>query len=287
MTNTSLFKGTKNILKENNVHLKRRLGQNYLIDDFKREKILNFGELNKNDRILEIGPGIGTLSLKIAEKVKKLTVVEQDVKIFNILSRRIDELGINNVELINNDALKVNFPKFNKTISNLPYKISSPITFKLLEHDFDLGILTYQKEFVLRMIGKVDTKNYSRLTAMLHFKTKIEFLDDLPPNSFFPQPKIQSMVIKLNPKKDEEFKKYEKEYTQVSKALFQHKNKKIMNALMDSRVVLGHEDKKEIRRFLDKISNDDNVNKLLNQRVIKTPPEKIFALSKQLKPLLK
>ncbi|MDR3290700.1 MAG: 16S rRNA (adenine(1518)-N(6)/adenine(1519)-N(6))-dimethyltransferase RsmA [Methanobrevibacter sp.] len=287
MSNISLFDETKNILKENNLSLKRSLGQNYLIDDFKREKILNFAQLNKNDEVLEIGSGIGTLSLKIAEKVKKLIAIEQDTKIFNILSKRVNEIGFNNIELINKDALKVDFPKFNKTVSNLPYQISSPITFKLLKYDFYLAILTYQKEFAMRMIGKVNTKNYSRLTAMLHFKVNIEFLDDLSPNSFFPQPKIQSSVIKLNPLFHEEFKRYEKEYSQISKAIFQHKNKKVMNSLIDSRIILGHSNKKEVHRFLDEISSDNEVNNLLNQRVIKTTPNDILILSKQLKSFLK
>ncbi|MDR3222698.1 MAG: 16S rRNA (adenine(1518)-N(6)/adenine(1519)-N(6))-dimethyltransferase RsmA [Methanobrevibacter sp.] len=287
MSNISLFDETKNILKENNLSLKRSLGQNYLIDDFKRKKILNFAQLNKNDEVLEIGSGIGTLSLKIAEKVKKLIAIEQDTKIFNILSKRVKEIGFNNIELINKDALKVDFPKFNKIVSNLPYQISSPITFKLLKYDFDLAILTYQKEFAIRMIGKVNTKDYSRLTAMLHFKANIEFLDDLSPNSFFPQPKVQSSVIKLSPLFNEEFKRYEKEYSQISKAIFQHKNKKVMNSLIDSRIILGHNNKKEVHKFLDEISSDNEVNNLLNQRVIKTTPNDIFTLSKQLKSFLK
>ncbi|GAA5819403.1 MAG: 16S ribosomal RNA methyltransferase A [Methanobrevibacter sp. CfCl-M3] len=287
MNNISLFNETKNILKENNISLKKVLGQNYLIDDFKRNKIINFADLNKNDEVLEIGSGIGTLSLKIAEKVKKLIAIEQDKKIFKILSKRIKDSRLNNVELINKDALKVDFPRFNKVVSNLPYQISSPITFKLLKYDFDFGILMYQKEFALRMIGKVNTKEYSRLTSMLHFKANIEFLDNLSPNSFFPSPKIYSSVIKLTPKFDKEFKKYEKEYSQVSKALFQHKNKKIINALIDSRVILGSTDKKEVQRFLDKISNNIEVKELLNQRVFKTSPVKILFLSKQLKLFLK
>ncbi|MDR2830367.1 MAG: 16S rRNA (adenine(1518)-N(6)/adenine(1519)-N(6))-dimethyltransferase RsmA [Methanobrevibacter sp.] len=287
MLNKNLFDETKNILKENKISLKRSLGQNYLIDCFKREKILDFARLNKNDEVLEIGSGIGTLSLKIAEKVKKLIAIEQDEKICNVLKQRIDKLGFNNIELINKDALSVNFPRFNKAVSNLPYQISSPITFKLLKHDFDLGILMYQREFGLRMIGEVNTKNYSRLTAMLHFKADLEFLDNLSPNSFFPKPKVHSAVIKLIPKEDKKFRKYEKEYIQVSKALFQHKNKKIRNALIDSRMILGYDDKEEVYRFLDKISNRNEIDKLLNQRVIKTSPGKIFNLSKRLKPFLK
>jgi 16S rRNA (adenine1518-N6/adenine1519-N6)-dimethyltransferase len=287
MNYVSLFQETKNILKENNISLKRSLGQHYLIDDFKREKILKFANLNKNDEVLEIGSGIGTLTLKIAEKVKKLIAIEQDTKIFNILNKRIDELAIENIELINADALKVDFPKFNKVVSNLPYKISSPITFKLLSHDFNFAILMYQNEFALRMNAKVNTKQYSRLTAMLHFKANIEFLNNLSPSSFFPQPKVHSRILKLTPKVDAEFKKYENEYIQTSKAIFQHKNKKIINALIDSRIGIGYNDKNELKNILNKIAINYEVNEVLNQRGIKTNPEEILFLSKHLKPFLK
>ena len=132
--------------------------------------------MTKNDTVLEIGPGIGTLTIKLAEEAKKVIAIEQDTAIFNILSERLENEGIDNVELINGDAVKVDFPPFNKIVSNLPYQISSPITFKFLNHDFDLAVLMYQKEFAERMNGKVGTKEYSRLSAMLYFKAKVDFL---------------------------------------------------------------------------------------------------------------
>ena len=94
----------------------------------------------------------------MAKKAKKVIAIEQDPKIFKIISERLKEEKIDNVELINDDALNVDFPKFNKIISNLPYQISSPITFKFLNYDFDLAILMYQKEFAERMNGEVGTK---------------------------------------------------------------------------------------------------------------------------------
>ncbi|MDR1721445.1 MAG: 16S ribosomal RNA methyltransferase A [Methanobrevibacter sp.] len=282
----SLFQETKQVLNDNGISLKRSLGQNYLIDDFKRKKIIDFANLNKEDVVLEIGPGIGTLSLKIAEKVKKLVVVEQDKKIFDILSKRIKAADLDNVELLNGDAVKIDFPNFNKVVSNLPYQISSPITFKLLDYDFDYGILTYQKEFASRMVGKVNTKEYSRLSAMLYFKGDIDFLEKLSPSAFFPKPKVDSSVIKLTPKKDKEFIEYEKEYSTISKAIFQHKNKKIRNALIDSRHILGYSDKNDIKGIFEELSNNDLFNKYLNSRTINTPPEDILRLSKLFKPYL-
>ena len=152
-TSQSLSKITKNILNQHGITLNKNLGQNYLIDKNKRNQIIGFGDVDKNDVVLEIGTGIGTLTIELAKKAKKVIAIEQDENICKILTKRLKDEKIDNVELINDDALKVDFPKFNKIISNLPYQISSPITFKFLEYDFDLAILMYQKEFADRMNG--------------------------------------------------------------------------------------------------------------------------------------
>ena len=142
----SLSKITKDILNQYGIKLNKNLGQNYLIDKNKRDQIINFGNITKDDVILEIGTGIGTLTIELAKRAKKVIAIEQDVKICEILTQRLKNEKIDNVELINDDALKIEFPKFNKIISNLPYQISSPITFKFLKYDFDLAVLMYQKE---------------------------------------------------------------------------------------------------------------------------------------------
>lgn len=282
----SLAKKTKKILQDNGIRLNKNLGQNYLIDDFKRKKIINYGNLTKDDVVLEIGPGIGTLTIELAKKSKKVIAIEQDTTIFNILEDRLKKEGITNVELINGDAVKVDFPEFNKIVSNLPYQISSPISFKFLEYDFDLAILMYQKEFADRMNGKVGTKQYSRLSAMLYYKADIEFLTKVSPESFIPSPKVDSAVIKLTPKEmdktitDEDYKIYSK----VVKALFQHKNKKARNALIDSRREIGIKDKKELKEILNNLEDENpNLKELLLERTIKLTPEKIMEISILLK----
>ena|GEM_PF-140730 len=334
-SNLSLARETKKILQSNKIRLNKNLGQNYLIDDFKRKKIIDFGNLHHEDVVLEIGPGIGTLTLEIAKKVKKVVAIEQDIAISKILKNRLKEESIGNVEIINKDALKIDFPRFNKIISNLPYQISSPITFKFLEYDFDLAILMYQKEFADRMIAKVGSKNYSRLSAMLYFKGKVEFLDNVSPESFIPKPKVTSSIVRLTPlSKDmknnlnngdnhgENFSRskiaideLDKEYSIICKALFQHKNKKIKNALIDSRHILGYDDKKEIRQILDEISGKNKklestgknkklestgknkklesteknkkLETILIQRTIATSPEEILKIANYLKHIIK
>ena len=113
----SLSKTTKDILSRHGIKLNKNLGQNYLIDKNKRDQIINFGDISKEDVILEIGTGIGTLTIELAKRAKKVIAIEQDKKIFEILAQRLEDEKIDNVELINDDALKVDFPPFNKIIS--------------------------------------------------------------------------------------------------------------------------------------------------------------------------
>ena len=281
-----MSKQTKDILNENGIKLNRNLGQNYLIDRNKRDQIIDFGDISKDDVILEIGTGIGTLTIELAKRAKRVIAIEQDSKISEILAKRLKTEKIDNVELINDDALKVDFPPFNKIISNLPYQISSPITFKFLDYDFDLAILMYQKEFAQRMNGEVGSKNYSRLSAMLYFKCDVEILSDVSCESFIPKPQIDSSVVKLTPKEnkipDDEFRIYSK----FTRALFQHRNKKIKNALIDSRHIIGNVDKKVLKKRLNGIE-DEMIIDYLKKRVVVLTPEEILFISQNLYPLFR
>jgi len=285
-TSQSLSKITKNILNQNGITLNRNLGQNYLIDKNKRDQIIGFGEITKDDVVLEIGTGIGTLTIELAKKARKVIAIEQDPRICEILARRLEKENIDNVELINDDALKVDFPPFNKIISNLPYQISSPITFKFLDYDFDLAVLMYQKEFAERMNGEVGSKNYSRLSAMLYFKCDVEKLTDVSCESFIPKPQIDSTVVKLTPKENkipiDEFRVYSK----FTRALFQHRNKKIRNALIDSRHIINNIDKKVLKKRLNAIE-DEELLEYLKRRVVVLTPEEILHISLKLHPLFK
>ena len=282
----SLSKITKDILNEHGIKLNKNLGQNYLIDKNKRDQIINFGNVTKDDVVLEIGTGIGTLTIELAKKAKKVIAIEQDEKICSILAKRLKDEKIDNVELINDDALKVEFPEFNKIISNLPYQISSPITFKFLNYDFDLAILMYQKEFAARMNGEVGTKDYSRLSAMLYFKCDVEKLTEVSNESFIPKPQIDSTVIKLTPKENTIDNDDFMIYSKFTKALFQHRNKKIRNALIDSRHIISNIDKKVLKKRLNEIE-DEKIQNYLKERVVVLSPEEILFISQKLNPIFK
>ena len=281
----SLSKQTKGILNQYGIKLNRNLGQNYLIDKNKRDQIIGFGDIKSDDVILEIGTGIGTLTLELAKRAKKVIAIEQDTNIANILKERLKKEKIDNVELINDDALDVDFPKFNKILSNLPYQISSPITFKFLNYDFDLAVLMYQKEFAERMTGQVGTKDYSRLSAMLYFRCDVETLTDVSAESFIPKPKVDSTVVKLTPKENKISEDDFKVYSNYTKALFQHRNKKIRNALIDSRHIICKLDKKQMKAKINAI-DDERLMGYLKKRVIALRPEEILFLSKEMNRIL-
>jgi len=281
----SLSKVTKNILNQYGIKLNKNLGQNYLIDKNKRDQIINFANLSKEDTVLEIGTGIGTLTIELAKRAGKVIAIEQDSNIAKVLQQRLKDENIDNVELINDDALNVDFPKFNKIVSNLPYQISSPITFKFLNYDFDLAILMYQKEFARRMNGAVGSKDYSRLSAMLYFKCDVETMTDVSSESFIPKPKVDSSVVKLTPKENKISQEDFKVYSNFTKALFQHRNKKIRNALIDSRHIICKLDKKEMKEKINNIDSEE-LNEYLKKRVIAIEPEEILFLSKELNSIL-
>lgn len=261
---------TITLLKKYNIKLDKNKSQNYLIDNNKLNNILQKADIKEDEVILEIGAGIGTLTIPMAKRAKKVIAIEKDPVITDILKQIIIKEKLDNIELINDDALKIEYPHFDKVVSNLPYQISSPITFKLLNYDFKKAILMYQLEFAKRMNAKVNTKEYSRLSVALYYRADINIIDTLPPEAFIPQPKVNSAVIELIPKDNVKLNKY---FDDVIRALFQHRNKKAKKALIQSAHELN-QDKKELKNKLNSISNN-----LLEEKVFKLTPEEILEIS--------
>lgn len=273
-----MLANTLKILKRHQIKPNKRKGQNYLINSHTLLKILDFADLSQKDTILEIGPGIGALTIPMARKTKKIIAIEQDPQIATILEERLLKHGISNVTVLKEDATKVDFPDFNKVVSNLPYQISSPITFKLLENDFDFAILMYQLEFAERMVAKPGDSNYSRLSLMLHFYADIKMLLKVPREDFFPPPKISSAVIKLTPNKKAEIDEF---FKNVSRALFQHKKKKTKNALLDSFHEIADVDKNTAKDIVSKMGSV-----LMTKRVVHLQPDEVMEISDELKYLM-
>lgn len=209
----------------------KKLGQNFLIDHHVVEREVAYAQITKDDVVLEIGPGKGILTTELAEKARKVIAIEIDKQLIEHLHKVVPR----NVELIHADALKIDFttlPTFNKIVSNLPFQISSPITFKFLENRFGMAVLIYQKEFADRMVAKPGTKDYSRLSVSTYYRAKCELLEIVSKTLFYPQPKVDSCMIRLTPRSSPPFSVVnESFFFDLTNKLFNHRRKKIKTTL--------------------------------------------------------
>ena len=174
-----------------------RLGQHFLNDRSVIERIVSFAEIKREDRVLEIGPGTGILTAALAARAGCVYAVEVDPDLAAQLLGRAP-----NVQVINADALTVVLPDYNKIVSNLPYQISSKISYRLLSRPFELAVLMFQKEFAERMMALPGSKDYGRLAMISGFFCQIEILEGVPRSAFRPVPEVDSLIVRLRPRAD-------------------------------------------------------------------------------------
>jgi 16S rRNA (adenine1518-N6/adenine1519-N6)-dimethyltransferase len=208
-----------------------RLGQHFLVDPRVVERMLGYANLRGDETVLEIGPGKGVLTRGLAARAKQVICIEKDPRMVDHLE---DEGLPRNVEVVLGDALKVSLPAFDKCVSNLPYGISSDVTFRLLEQPFEVAILTYQREFAERLLAKPGSEDYGRLTVNAMVRATIEPLETVPPRAFAPPPKVASSIVRVTPLGKPPFPIPDWErFEGVVRAAFQHRRKSLRNALLD------------------------------------------------------
>ncbi len=229
ITRPQLLQFTRDTLSSLGIQLRRGMGQNFLVSPDVLRFILMKANLKSNDTILEIGGGIGTLSLFIAPQVKKLIIIEQDHRLIDVLCARLREF--NNVTIIQGDACKVIWPPFDKLVSNLPYQISSPITLRLTRTKFNEALITFQLEFAKRLIASVGEQEYSRISVQSSLFLETEILTTLDRDVFYPSPKISSAIVKILPN-SKTYKPNVDLFEQFLAILFSRKNKKVVNNLI-------------------------------------------------------
>jgi 16S rRNA (adenine1518-N6/adenine1519-N6)-dimethyltransferase len=242
-------------MKSYNVNPKKVLGQNFLIDNNIKEKIINSIELNKEDVIVEIGPGLGVLTEKISNIANKVIAYEIDKDLVNVLNDIFKDK--NNVSIIHQDILKANieedlknFKKI-KLVANLPYYITTPIIFKFLESSLDIDqiVIMVQKEVAERISATPGNKNYSALSVAVQYFSNPNIMMNVSPKCFYPEPKVKSSVIKLdiNNEKSSIIKNREFFFKFVRSA-FGQRRKTLVNALFNSQYF--NLTKKEIENIL-------------------------------------
>lgn len=227
-------------MKVNGVYTKKRFGQNFILDKNILSKIADTAEISPNDNILEIGAGLGTLTVELAKRAKKVVTFEIDKEVMDVLRENIK--AYYNVTVLNMDIMKANIKEiadeyFNgediKVVANLPYYITSPVIMLLLEYKFIKEItILIQKEVAQRICAKPGSKDYGVLTISVNYRSKPEILFNLPPSVFVPQPKVESSLIKLKVLDRPPVEVMdEKLFFKIVKASFGQRRKVITNAL--------------------------------------------------------
>jgi len=238
------------------VKAKKSLGQNFLIDKNILKKIVDVGNINSNDKVLEIGPGTGNLTEYIVKaNPKTIIVVEKDFNLTKLLKNKFKK----KVKIINDDILKISEDFYNEKFiiyGNLPYNISTQIlAFWCLSKKIKVKklILMFQKEVADRIVAKVNTKNYSRITILSNWKFYIKKLFDINPECFSPRPKIKSSLLEFTPKKNIVDIKYPRNIEKITNIFFSQRRKMVK------------------KNFMKLFKNFDEVSKLVNIRLTDRP----------------
>lgn len=245
----NILEETRFIMKKYNIRANKNLGQNFLINEEVVKNIVGCSNIEKEDLVIEIGPGLGTLTKYLLEKAGKVICIELDTKMLQILDDRFSLY--NNFELINNDVLKVDLKniiekektegkiKNVKIVANLPYYITTPIIMKLLEEELELESITVmiQKEVADRLIATPGEKNTGAITYSVYYYADSEAIMEVPNSSFIPEPEVTSKVIKLNIRKEPAVKPKDKEKMfKIIKYAFMQKRKTLLNSLTNNGV---------------------------------------------------
>ena len=260
----NLLQETKMIMKKNNINANKSLGQNFLISENVVEKIVSSSQIDKQDLVIEIGPGLGTLTKYLLEKAQKVICIELDKKMIKILNDRFSLYE--NFELLNEDILKVNLKelireekeknkvKNVKIVANLPYYITTPIIMKLLEEKLDLESITVmiQKEVADRLIAIPGQKETGAITYTVYYYATSEEILEVPNDSFIPEPEVTSKVIKLNIRKQAPVEvKSRKVMFKIIKCAFLQRRKTLLNALVNANVFSCKEEGINVLRALN------------------------------------
>ncbi len=264
----SVYEETQAILNTYKIQANKSLGQNFLIDDNVIESIIESSEIEKEDLIIEIGPGLGVLTDRLLKKSDNVVVIELDKRMIEILKNRF---CLNkNLEIINDDVLKVDLEELIKNkkqqkqinkvkiVANLPYYISTPIIMKLLENQLEINeiIVMVQKEVAERLSAKTGEREAGAITYAVEYYAQAKKVIDVPKESFIPSPKVESQVIKLEVRTNPKIKiEDEKLLFDIIQKSFMQRRKTLSNALINSRILENKEEVEEMFKTLEIESN--------------------------------
>ena len=258
------LKETKFLMKKYKIKANKNLGQNFLIDDNVLQDIADGANIDENDLVIEIGPGLGSLTKLLLEKARKVICIELDKKMVKILKERFSIFK--NLEIINDDVLRINLDKLIKTekennnyiknvkvVANLPYYITTPIIMKLIENNLDIESITVmiQKEVAERLIAIPGTKETGAITYTVYYYCECKKIREVDNTCFIPEPEVTSEVINLKVRKDTPIQvKDKKVMFNIIKSAYMQRRKTLVNSLTNVGVFQNKEQGIEILKKL-------------------------------------
>lgn len=263
MDRLSSHKATKEVVQKHNFKFSKSLGQNFLIDTNVIDRILEGARVQEGDYVIEVGPGIGTLTKEMGRTAEKVVAIEIDKTLIPILEETLADFP--NIEVINQDILKVDVQelvkaKLNggpvKLIANLPYYITTPIVMKFLEEDIPVTdiVVMVQKEVADRMNAKPSTKDYGALSVAVQYYCDTEIVAKAPRHMFMPQPNVDSTVIGLHVREERKYNVDNEDiFFKTVKASFGQRRKTLLNSLGG----LGFLSKDQIKIALQEANIDE------------------------------
>ncbi|GIY60015.1 hypothetical protein CEXT_355031 [Caerostris extrusa] len=229
-------KKAKETVQTQGIRFNTTLGQHILKNPLIIDNMLEKAALRSTDVVLEVGPGTGNMTVKMLPKVKKVVACEIDTRLVAELQKRVQNTPMQyRLQILVGDVLKTDLPFFDTCVANLPYKISSPFVFKLLLHRpfFRCAVLMFQKEFADRLVAKPGSKMYCRLSVNTQLLARVDILMKVGKNNFRPPPKVESSVVRLEPRNPPPPINY-KEWDGMLRILFVRKNKTLSASFKQS-----------------------------------------------------
>ncbi len=251
----NLYEETRMLLNQYGLKAKKKFGQNFLISEDIINQIIDKSNVSSEDTVLEIGPGLGTLTKQLLKNAKRVLAVELDEDMCDVLRARFND---ENLEIINDDILKLDLNEYTskygqiKVVANLPYYITTPIIMKLLESKYDISSITVmvQKEVGERICSTSNDRENSSITISINYYAKPQIIIDVPKENFLPSPDVDSCVIKLDVLKEPPVKVDDEEkFFKLIKSAFSQRRKTILNSFSS-----GGYDKPHIQNVLNELN---------------------------------